>query len=188
LKKPVEEGINHPNKNSKPIMLWNNRVHFYKEEMTLNRIDLLLNVLDSTYEKESWYAPLKHAIEGITAQQACWRPAGEATKTIWENVNHLIYYKERLVSNMQGIEWTHNLDGDQTFNLTEQSNNDKEWNKVVERAEDVYHKLRQLLIKTSEEELEQLVGKLLDIFLHDAYHTGQIIQIRKMQGSWPSQR
>jgi uncharacterized damage-inducible protein DinB len=159
-----------------------------KEDTTKGRIDLLLNVLDSTYEKESWYAPLKQAIEGITAEQACWRPAGEATKTIWENVNHLIYYKERLMSNMQGIEWTNNLDGDQTFSLTERSNDDEEWNKVVRRAEDVYQNLRQLLIKTPEKEIEQLEGKLLDIFLHDAYHTGQIIQIRKMQGSWPSHR
>lgn len=159
-----------------------------KENTTKRRIDLLLNVLDSTYEKESWYAPLKHAIEGITAEQATWRPAGEATKTIWENVNHLIYYKERLVSNMQGIEWTNNLDGDQTFSLTEQSNDDAEWNKIAKRAEEVYHNLRQLLIKTPEKEIEQLEGKLLDIFLHDAYHTGQIIQIRKMQGSWPSHR
>jgi DinB superfamily len=159
-----------------------------KENTTKGRMDLLLNVLDSTYEKESWYAPLKHAIEGITAEQATWRPAGEATKTIWENVNHLIYYKERLVSNMQGIEWTNNLDGDQTFSLTEQSNDDAEWNKIAKRAEEVNHNLRQLLIKTPEEEIEQLEGKLLDIFLHDAYHTGQIIQIRKMQGSWPSHR
>jgi DinB superfamily len=159
-----------------------------KGDTTKGRIDLLLNVLDSTYEKESWYAPLRHAIDGVTAEQAIWRPAGEATKTIWENVNHLIYYKERLVSNMQGIEWTNNLDGDQTFSLTEQSNNDEEWKKIVKRAESVYQNLRQLLIKTPEDEINRLEGKLLDIFLHDAYHTGQIIQIRKMQGSWPSHR
>ena len=159
-----------------------------KEDTAKGRIDLLLNVLDSTYEKESWYAPLKHAIEGITADQATWKPAGEATKTIWENVNHLIYYKERLVSNMQGIEWTNNLDGDETFSLTEQSNDDEEWKKIIKRAEEVYQELRQLLINTPEKEIEQFEGKLLDIFLHDAYHTGQIIQIRKMQGSWPSHR
>jgi uncharacterized damage-inducible protein DinB len=154
----------------------------------LARMELLLNVLDATYEKESWYAPLKHALEEVTAEQAIWRPTGEATKTIWENVNHLIYYKERLISNMQGIEWTNHLDGDETFNLTEQSNNDSEWKRFVERAEEAYQNLRQQLMKTPDEELERMEGKLLDIFLHDAYHTGQIIQIRKMQGSWPSHR
>ena len=62
----------------------------------MKRIDLLLNKLDSTFDKESWYAPFKHAIEGLTAEQAMWKPAGETTNTIWENVNHLTYYKERL--------------------------------------------------------------------------------------------
>jgi hypothetical protein len=156
----------------------------------MKRIDFLLNVLDSTFNKESWYAPFKQAIDGITAEQASWRPAGEATKTIWENVNHLIYYKERLAANLDGREWVHNLDGDETFYLTDQSNDDKEWKKVAERAENAQRNLRQVLSTISDEKLDQnsLEGKLLDIMLHDAYHTGQIIQIRKMQGSWPSNR
>ncbi|WP_221567785.1 DinB family protein [Alkalihalobacillus sp. TS-13] len=156
----------------------------------MTRMNLIVNVLDSTFEKESWYAPFKHAIEGITAEQANWKPAGEATKSIWENVNHLMYYKERLAANLEGREWTQNLDGDETFNYTKRSNDDEEWNKVVERAENAHHSLRELLSNTSDEELNRksLEEKLLDIFLHDAYHTGQIIQIRKMQESWPSHR
>ncbi|NEU59987.1 DinB family protein [Paenibacillus sp. ALJ109b] len=156
----------------------------------MQRIDLLLNVLDSTFDKESWYAPFKHAIEGLTAEQANWKPSGKATKTIWENVNHLIYYKERLATNLEGREWTNNLDGDETFSLTNQPNDDMEWKKVVERAENAQHNLRKVLSTISDEKLDQnsLEGKLLDIMLHDAYHTGQIIQLRKMQGSWPSIR
>ncbi|EOQ10849.1 MULTISPECIES: DinB family protein [unclassified Bacillus (in: firmicutes)] len=156
----------------------------------MKRIDLLLNVLDSTFDKESWYAPFKHAIEGLTAEQAMWKPSGEETNTIWENVNHLIYYKERLAANLEGREWKHNLDGNDTFYLTKQSNDDEEWKKVVERSENAQHNLRHVLSAISEKEVEQnsLEGKLLNIMLHDAYHTGQIIQLRKMQGSWPSNR
>lgn len=156
----------------------------------MNRTDLLLRMLDTTYDNESWYAPFKHAIEGLTAEQASWRPTGDTTKSVWENVNHLIYYKERLAANLDGRELPQNLDGDETFNLTEQSNDDKEWIGVVKRAEMVQRKLREALSKTTTEALKQnsLEEKLLDIMLHDAYHTGQIIQIRKMQGSWPSHR
>lgn len=91
---------------------------------------------------------------------------------------------------MEDRKWIHNLDGDETFYLTNQSNDDKEWKKVVERCENAQRNLRQALSAISEKELEQnsLEGKLLDIMLHDAYHTGQIIQLRKMQGSWPSNR
>ncbi|MFC0189489.1 DinB family protein [Fictibacillus aquaticus] len=156
----------------------------------MNRINLLLNVLDSTFDKESWFAPLKDAMEGITAAQARWRPDGEATKSIWENVNHLIYYKERLVANLEGREWVNHLSGDENFFLTEQSNDDSEWQKVVERAENANLSLRQVLSNLSVEKVDQqdLDMKLMDIFLHDAYHTGQIMQLRKMQGSWPSHR
>lgn len=154
----------------------------------MNRTDLLVKVLDSTYDKESWYAPFKDAIEGLTAQQASWKPSGEATKSIWENVNHLIYYKERLLANMEGREWKNPLDGDQTFSLTEQSGDEKEWRKVVERAEIAQRNLRGILSKTSAEKFDPLEEKLLDIMLHDAYHTGQIMLIRKMQGAWPSER
>ncbi|PET68927.1 hypothetical protein CN514_09330 [Bacillus sp. AFS001701] len=151
---------------------------------------MFLNVLDKTYDKESWFAPLKDSIEGITAEQASWRPSGEATKSIWENVNHLLYYKERIVANLEGREWTQNLDGDQTFFFTEPSNDVNEWKKVVERLENTSCSLRQLLSNLSDEELmrNSFEVKLMDLLLHDAYHTGQIIQIRKMQGSWPSHR
>ncbi|WHY73824.1 DinB family protein [Fictibacillus enclensis] len=156
----------------------------------MNRMDLLLNVLDTTYDKESWYAPFKDAINGITAEQARWRPPGEATKSIWENVNHLIYYKERTAAKMEGREWKNSLDGDETFLLTEPSNDDQQWKNVVERAERAQQGLRRVLSETPVEDLDQdsLEAKLLDIMLHDAYHTGQILLIRKMQGSWPSRR
>ncbi|MDR7071646.1 DinB family protein [Fictibacillus barbaricus] len=156
----------------------------------MNRMDLLLKVFDSTFDKESWYAPFKDSIDGLTAEQARWKPAGEAAKSIWENLNHLIYYKERLVANLEGREWTNHLSGDENFYLTEQSNDDQEWMKVVERAVNVNQKLREILSNMTVNELDHqsLDGKLLDIFVHDAYHTGQIMQTRKMQGSWPSNR
>jgi uncharacterized damage-inducible protein DinB len=156
----------------------------------VDRIQLLTSVLDSTFDKESWYAPLKDGMEGITAEQARWKPPGEDVKSVWENVNHLIYYKERLVAKLDGHEWTQHLSGDENFQLTEQSGEDEEWRKVVERAVTVHLRLRKKLSEMTVEELDQqsLEAELLDIFLHDAYHTGQIIQVRKMQGSWPSRR
>lgn len=122
----------------------------------MKRVDLLLNALDSTFDKESWYAPFKHAIGGLTAEQAMWKPSGEVTNTIWENVNHLTYYKERLAANLEGREWTNNLDGGETFYLTNQSNDEKEWKKVVERSENAQRNLRQVLSAISEKELEKI--------------------------------
>ncbi|RLQ92305.1 DinB family protein [Falsibacillus albus] len=156
----------------------------------MDRIELLINGLDSTYDKESWYAPLKDSIEGLTAEQARWKPAGDAAKSIWENLNHLLYYKERLAANLEGEDWPYNLSGDENFHFTEPTNDDHAWAKVVERVDKAHHRLKEILNKTSAEELDQksLDAKLVDIFLHEAYHTGQIMQIRKLQGAWPEQR
>jgi uncharacterized damage-inducible protein DinB len=156
----------------------------------MNRTEFLLKMLDTTFDKESWYAPLKPAIEGLSAEQASWKPEGAAANSIWENVNHLIYYKERLSAELEGREWTRNLDGDETFSFTGQVNDEKVWKAVVERTEKAQHSLRKAVSQITPERIEEnaLEEKLLDIMLHDAYHTGQIIQIRKMQGSWPSQR
>ncbi|WP_137789272.1 DinB family protein [Bacillus sp. E(2018)] len=155
----------------------------------MNRAEFLVNVLDSTFDKENWYAPLKPAIEGLTAKQASWRPPGEATKSIWENVNHLIYYKERLVATLVGEEWTR-MDGNDTFFIIKPTEEDDDWNLTINRAENVHNKLKELLTKMSSEDLRDngLESDLIDILLHDAYHTGQIMLLRKMQGSWPSHR
>ncbi|WP_144512907.1 hypothetical protein [Bacillus sp. FJAT-22090] len=82
------------------------------------------------------------------------------------------------------------FDGNETFSLTEQLNDNEKWSEIVKRVEMVQHSLREAISKMTNEdfELSDLEEKLYNIILHDAYHTGQIIQIRKMQGSWPSHR
>ncbi|MTH53883.1 DinB family protein [Bacillus mangrovi] len=156
----------------------------------MQRNERLIELLDSTYDQENWYAPLKDALEGLTPAQASWRPAGESAHSIWETLNHLIYYKERLAAGIEGRVWTRHLSGDENFHLTEPSSDEKEWTKVKSRAEHAHAELRELLTAMPEENLSRnaLEKKLLDQMLHEAYHTGQIIQTRKLQGSWPSNR
>jgi hypothetical protein len=67
----------------------------------MNRVELLLHGWDHTYDKEDWYPPLFDALKGVTADQAVWLPERfESPSTIWGNVNHLIFYKERLLKKM----------------------------------------------------------------------------------------
>jgi uncharacterized damage-inducible protein DinB len=42
----------------------------------------------------------------------------------------------------------------------------------------------------SEEKMKEngVAEYLYHILIHDAYHTGQILQSRKMQGGWPAKR
>lgn len=51
---------------------------------------------------EDWYPPLKDALTGLTAEEANWKPEGVAVNSIWETASHILFYKERLLAQLQG--------------------------------------------------------------------------------------
>jgi uncharacterized damage-inducible protein DinB len=162
----------------------------------MNKIELLLHGWDSCYEKEDWYPPLTDALKELTAEQANWRPVGEHVNTIWENVHHLIFYKERLLKRMTGEEsdYPEGLTNDDTFivGITSEGN----WQETLARLKSVHQGIRAQIADWKKEDFEYVypnrthsVGRWVNSLIsHDAYHSGQIIFIRKLQGSWPSQR
>lgn len=161
----------------------------------MNRVELLLHELEITYEREGWFPPLKDALAGVTAEQASWRASGVAANTIWETLNHLLYYKERILARLRGEDMPYTAeDNDATFVQTGDANDEKAWLAAVKRAEEVHRGFYEYLKGRQEEDFDVLMRNepigltLTSIILHDAYHIGQIIQIRKLQGSWPANR
>ena len=161
----------------------------------MKRIELLLEGWDFCYDKEDWAPPLRDALKGLTAEQANWRPEGAAANTIWENVNHLVFYKERLLKRWTGEEaaYPSGLTNDDTFRVEE--HDEAAWQQTLDRLESVQAGIRgKLAALSSEAELEEAIpGKDVEEWLHslirhDAYHTGAIILLRKLQGSWPARR
>ncbi|MDQ7861858.1 hypothetical protein RCO48_15455 [Peribacillus frigoritolerans] len=52
-----------------------------------------------------------------------------------------------------------------------------------------FEKLRKSLEQVNDSQLdEELVGGLARQILHNVYHIGQIVLIRKQQGTWPQKR
>lgn len=159
----------------------------------MSQIDELLLKWNYCYDQEDWYPPLAPALEGVTAEEASWRPQGEAGNTIWENVNHLLYFKERLLKRL-GKEETisEGISNDDTFLNVEEG--DEAWQKTVGRIAKAHKDIRDAVSRMSEEDLRRpapnrpLQDQLHSLMVHDAYHTGQIILIRKLQGSWVAAR
>lgn len=154
--------------------------------------DLLLKQLDYSSKTEDWYPPLKAALEGLSEEQANFRPTGEAANTIWEIASHILFYKERLLVWLKG-EWfiSDIKSNDDTFTAFVR---EETWQSFIKRVEQNSEELERIVNSLSEEDLKkEHKGKnyaqmISSINLHDAYHTGQIIQIRKLQGSWPDKR
>ncbi|MNB91085.1 DinB superfamily protein [compost metagenome] len=154
--------------------------------------EVLLENWDYAMDTEDWAPPLSDALEGVNAEQAVWKP-GEAGNTIWETVNHLTFYKERLLRKLKGLEQLPDLENnDATFTVTESG--EEAWAQAVTKLKSVHASLREI-IEALEEGAYDWGGsghapgeEVMSLILHDFYHTGQIVLIRKLQGSWPSNR
>lgn len=160
----------------------------------MSKKEILQSGVKQVFYEEEWYPPISEALKNLTAAQACWRPEGKASNTIWENVNHLLTFKERLISRLhQDDTFVSPQNNDDTF-VQGGPNDDDAWQQTVKRTLQVHDALQYLLTSFQEVELDQprptlsVWQQYLNILLHDAYHTGQIVQIRKLQGSWPAQR
>lgn len=155
--------------------------------------EVLLENWDYAMDIEDWAPPLSHAIEGVTSDQATWKPEGGAANSIWETVNHLTYYKVRLLHKLKGLPKLPEAENnDATFTMT--VSGEVEWEKAVANLKSVHASLREV-IEALEEGAYDWGGsghapgeEVMSLILHDAYHTGQIVLVRKLQGSWPSKR
>lgn len=160
----------------------------------MNKSDFIRLNWEICYDKEDWFLPVAEAVAGVTADQAHWRPAGERVNTIWETLNHLIFYKERLLKRMTGEEtaYPEGVTNEDTFKV--ESAGQEAWEKTVERSHAVHLAIRERIASFQDGDWDNAVpGRQLDTWLnslalHDAYHAGQIVQLRKLQGSWPAQR
>ncbi|MBK1441464.1 DinB family protein [Parapedobacter sp. ISTM3] len=143
-------------------------------------------------EKEGWYPPYADALRDVDASLASWRPEGVAANTIWETVAHVIYFKERLIRRIKGFADQPLSGNDETFVV--KGSGEAAWQDAVAKLFDTHRTLGRLLQDMEDGDLdtpapsEPIGAQFLDLTVHDAYHTGQIIFIRKLKGAWPSHR
>ncbi|WP_342438722.1 DinB family protein [Paenibacillus sp. FSL L8-0436] len=154
--------------------------------------DVLLQNWDYAMDVEDWAPPLSDALQGVDSIQASWKP-GEAGNSIWETVNHLTYYKERLLNKLKGLPQLPDAESnDATFTVT--ASGEEAWEQAVSKLKTIHASLREV-IEALEEGIYDWGGsghapgeEVMSLILHDSYHTGQIVLVRKLQGSWPSHR
>src|SRR2546425_13103024 len=62
--------------------------------------ELLLYLLEYTYEKEGSYPPLPVALGGLTPVQASWKPTQER-HSIWQIVRHMAHWMEAVLQALE---------------------------------------------------------------------------------------
>ena len=150
--------------------------------------DLLLDQLATCYDKNDWFVAVKNALAGLTAEQAAWKPA-ETQHSIWALVSHLCHDNNVCLQRFQGIEYeSAAANNDETFDPVGGS-----WKADLERFEAIMTKWREVLKNADVAKLDELAPhrnetnwgtEIANMNAHNAYHSGQIILLRKLQGSW----
>ncbi len=149
-----------------------------KQPVTLRGI--LLEQLHTTHDQEDWFVPIMVAVKGLTPEQAKWTD-GHGNHSIGQLVNHLAFWDARSLEQFNG-EKPNAFDGnnDETFN----SFDSKNWAATVNRVDSVMKAWEKAVEEASDAKLNESASRIAHIGTHNAYHVGQIIYIRKLQGSW----
>jgi hypothetical protein len=144
---------------------------------------LLLLLIDEAYEKPAWHGPnLKHAIRGVTAKQAAWRP-GPNRHNIWEETLHAAYWKYAVRRRIDGDKrGSFVLKGSNFFARPEAGRlTEAVWRADKNLLEREHRALRESIaraLKTSA--WRKIARQIYGIAFHDIYHAGQIRLLRRL--------
>lgn len=149
-----------------------------KKPTTLREV--LLAELKTTHDNEDWFVPANIAVKGLTAEQASWTD-GKGNHSVGQLAYHLVYWNRRNLQALKG-EKPEKFSGnnEETFEKFDA----KTWNDTVQQLDDVMKELEKWVETADEAKLKESAQTFTHISTHNAYHVGQIIYVRREQGSW----
>jgi uncharacterized damage-inducible protein DinB len=142
--------------------------------------DILVAQLKACHDQDSWFVSLQNAIRGLTDEQASWKNKGH-TNSIQEIINHLIHYNQRYLNRLKGIS---NGKGLTSNDLTFSNIDLRNWQTCLELIDQIMSEWISLVQECADDRLDEWAPDLTHLTIHTAYHIGQIVHIRKEQGSW----
>ena len=153
---------------------------YAQKDSTPTLRSILLEQLQTTHNVKDWFVPPTIAIAGLTAEQANWKDSS-GNHSVAQLTTHLIFWNKQLLDKFKGLKPdTFNGNNKETFTKVTAAT----W-KVMERRLDSILIAWEAAVKTTDEtKLKKWYSNIAHIGTHNAYHTGQILYIRKMKGWW----
>jgi hypothetical protein len=143
---------------------------------------VLLDELKSTHDKKDWFVPIDVAVAGLTPEQASWTD-GKGNHSVGQLTNHLLFWNTRALQKLTGEKpAAFSGNNDETFNKFDA----KSWAETVSALDKVMVALENLVQNADETKLKSIAQVITLISTHNAYHVGEIVFVRKEQGSWDS--
>src|SRR5499427_8865870 len=142
--------------------------------------EILLAELRSTHTSEEWFVPANIAVKGMTAEQASWSD-GKGNHSVGQLAYHLVFWNRQNLARLKGEKpEAFSGNNDETFTKFDS----KTWNDTVQQLDQVMNDLEKWVETADEAKLKEQAQVFTHISTHNAYHIGQIIFVRKEQGSW----
>ncbi|MEO6838226.1 MAG: DinB family protein, partial [Ginsengibacter sp.] len=141
---------------------------------------ILLEQLKTTHNVKDWFVPPILAVQGLTAEQANWKDSTE-NHSIAQLTTHLLFWDKHTLDDFTGTKQSaFNGDNKETFTpVTEQT-----WKATIQSLDSVLTALENAIKNADENKLKDWYSTIAHVGTHNAYHTGQILYIRKMKGWW----
>ncbi|WKN40550.1 DinB family protein [Tunicatimonas pelagia] len=143
---------------------------------------ILLEEVKNNHTTADWYVPLRTAVTGLTAEQADWKDS-VGTHSIRELLSHVLFWNEKILRAYRG-EPALSFNGDNESTFTKLDNVD--WKEAINRLDSVQIQWEQAVAQATEQQLKDGGSEIASMLSHMAYHTGQIVYIRKRNGWWKS--
>ncbi len=158
--------------------------------------ETLLEQFTACYDENGWFVALKNAVKDLTAEQANWKTEN-LDNSIWEILTHLNFYNEAYLKRFKGIDYVcPTSENSETFSSADAATEDA-WRAEVEIFDSIMTEWRSLLEAADENKFNEAVSVtnkslwsslLAHVNVHNVYHGGQIVLLRKLQGSWDTKQ
>jgi uncharacterized damage-inducible protein DinB len=153
-----------------------------KPPVTLRSI--LLEQLRTTHNSKDWFVDVNTAVAGLTPEQASWKQ-GAGNHSVGQLAYHLVFWNERELQKFKGQKQEQfSGNNEETFDKFDA----KQWASIQQRLDQVMTELEKVVENADEKQLESWASEIAHIGTHNAYHTGQIVFVRKLQGSWDPEK
>ena len=141
---------------------------------------ILLDQLQTTHNKKDWFVDGNTAVAGLTPEQASWRDSS-GNHSVGQLAYHLVFWNRQSLAKLKG-EQPEKFSGnnDETFNNFDP----KKWNETVQQFDQVMSEWEKAVAAADEKKLESWAPTIARVGTHNAYHIGEIVYVRKEQGSW----
>ena len=159
----------------------------YAQEQTQKPTTLkgvLLEQLRTTHNVKDWYVPVLVAVDGVTPEQASWTD-GKGNHSVGQLTYHLLFWDRHALAEFKG-EKPEKFSGnnDETFNNFD----GKQWADTVHQLDQVLTEWEKAVEAADDAKLASNASLIAHVGAHNAYHIGEIVMVRKEQGSWDASK